>query len=341
MGRPRQSGMKLKEGGVNHPSFQVSMQFTPISPDPSGYAVLSKNLGHEYQQAIVLNQLETLIANNQELALHIAGEVHNLLEGYMTTGFLHRSNKPVVSLEAGLPTTPKAKQTLTLDHLVAPEQSIEVSKEDYPVLLYNLPAELDACEIGQHVKRACKEPVVISQVQCVASGQAIIHFKTWGEAQSCLALDGKIFSGHPGMWCLRAQTYGAAIDFESCDEHQSYPTALTNELYSAEATYVHDAWQTTSRQPLELVSETSRPDVQLEKMLIDEVDPEPNRDPMTLLQTLLSEGNDSMAAKALQTQLGCEDQESNDGIDATVSENFNVMAHQKSRTQWRPKFPLM
>jgi hypothetical protein len=350
--------MKFQEGIVKHPAFQVSMHLSPISPDPSGHSVLAKQLGHEYQQAIVLNQLESLIANNHEVAVHLAGEVQLLLESYKTTGLLHRSNKPVVSLEAAIPTG-KAKQRLALDDLVAPEQSIEASKEpktteptarganwldqtdDYQVLVYNLPAELDACEIGQHVKQACKQPVAISQVQCVSPGQAIVHFKTWDDAQHCLASSGEPFSGDQGVWFLRAKIYGPTMTFNSYDQHKSYSgdsRYSTQATLTNEAAYGQDSWQTTSRPPLQLFSEALRPDVQLEKMLTDEDVLTPNRDPMTLLQTLLSEDNDEMAAKALQTQLGCEDRESNDGIDATVSENFSATAHQKGRTQWRPKF---
>jgi hypothetical protein len=337
MVRSRRSGMKLKGGNVNHPSFQASIQPTPISPDPSGQVVLAKS-----EQAIVLNRLESLVASDQALAVHLAGMVQSLLEGYKTKGLLHRSNRNVVSLEAAMPSAGKAIQTLALADLVPLEKSIEATKDNYPVFVYNLPRELDACEIGHVVKQACRQPVTISQVQRVSPGQAIIHFQTLADAQLCLASDGAAFARAEAVWFLGVKIYGQTMNFNSLDQHKSnsedsrYSTQamMSIELYPTGAPYGQHSWQSTSRQPLQLCSKASMPHVQLETMLTDEEAPTPTRDPIRLLHELLVEDTDEMAVNALQPELGCEDQKNNNGMNDTVSGSFTSTVHQKERTQW-------
>lgn len=331
MVRSRRSEMKLKDGNVNQPSFQASMQPTPISPDPSGQVVLAKP-----EQAIVLNRLEALVASDKALAVHLAGMVQSLLEGYKTTGLLHRSNRNVVSLEAAMPSAGKAIQTLALADLVPPEKSIEATKDNYPVFVYNLPRELDACEIGHVVKQACRQPVTISQVQRVSPGQAIIQFQTLADAQLCLASDGAAFARAEGVWFLGVKIYGQTMNFNSLDQHKSNATQamMSIELYPTEAAYGQHSRQSPSRQPLQLCSKASRPDVQLETMLTDEVAPTPTRDPIRLLHELLVEDTDEMAVNALQPELGWEDQRNNNGMNGTVYGSFTTTVHQKGRTQW-------
>lgn len=309
--------MEPEEGSFNHPSFQ----------------------------AFALKQLEALMAKNPDLPAHLAGKVQSILEGHVKTGVLHQRNKPVVSLQDALPMAGKAKQTLTLDDLVVPEQSIEATKDNFPVLVYNLPSKLDACEIGQYVKQACRRGVVISQVQIVAPGQAIIHFKTSADAEVCLASDGATLSGADGVWFLRAKIHGQATNFNSFDQHKSYSSdsgystraMVTDDACPTGAIYGQDS-RSNARQPLHLFSEAFRPDVQLEKMLTDEEVPTPERDPAQLLQRLLFEDTDGMAAKALQKQLGCDDETNNAGGDNTASVSCSSKVHRKGRTQWRPKF---